>query len=133
MTVWVVEIDLFETVGTLLQGRRNAHVVGFDNLECFHNIIHGKCNVVSARSHLCASIAPASLSCCGILLRGMNLNVSDLKPQPWKSKCRPRNLGHSQHVDIESAGGVEIRANDRDVIERQDSNPGWLQHAPIIA
>ncbi len=79
------------------------------------------------------SIAPAGLSCFGILLRGMNLNIADLKPPTWKSKCRPRNLGHSQQVDIEIASGVEIRANDRDVIERRDSNPGWLRHAPIIA
>jgi hypothetical protein len=63
----------------------------------------------------------------------MYLHAADLEPQPGEFKRRPGYLLHAEHVDIESAGGLQIGTNERHVVERIHANAGLLRHGVIIA
>lgn len=48
-----------------------------------------------------------------------------LKPGSFEVKCRTRDFGHSQQIDIESAAGVDVTNNQGDVVDMSDLN-WWM-------
>lgn len=128
VAVWIVEIGLPRTVGPLLQlgGDRDALPAG--NFQRLSDVRHGEGDVMAAGDNCRAAIAPARLARFNIRLRSVDLYVADLKPQARETKCGPRNFRHAQQVDIEPARGVEIGADQRDMIEAGDADGGWFFH-----
>jgi hypothetical protein len=118
VAIRVVNIQLLETVGPLLQGRGDPHAVEFDNLQRCRHVVDGECDVMSARNNLVSLIGPARFARLGALLGGMNLHVPELKPHAWEFERGARDFGHADEVDVEPSRCFEICANERDVVER---------------
>jgi hypothetical protein len=48
VAIRIVQVELLETVGPLLQGRGNTHAVQLDNFQSFRDIVYGERDVVPA-------------------------------------------------------------------------------------
>ena len=132
MAIGVVQIDLPITIGPLLQLGSDRYALRAGNLRRSSNIGHRESNVVPSGHDRCAAISPAGLPRFRIGLRRMDLNVADLKPQPGKAKRGAWNFRHPQQPDIEVARGVEIRADQSDMIKPGDVYRRRSFHAPIM-
>ena len=59
----------------------------------------------------------------------MDLRAARLKPASWKSKGWPLNLSHSEHADIELDSFLDVANDNRDVVDRLDTE--WFELAHV--
>ena len=117
MPVGIANVNLFDTVWALLRSVGDRDVAFRKLGQRFIDVRNLERKMVAARDAFDLPISPARLSRQRTVHGCVNLDAADGEPGSRKTERWPRDFLQSERVNVELASRVEVRDDERDVVE----------------